>query len=81
MALTQPLLPDTLTDNPGCSLIRTEDPLAAGEFVARLGLNRFKRCRRLDLTGGSRLDALFYKTLEEELTGVFSSTGKPAQAW
>ncbi|MDC7222150.1 MAG: DUF115 domain-containing protein [Spirochaetales bacterium] len=70
MALTQPHLPAQLISGKRCALIRTEYAEATAEFVARLGLHRFKRCRRIDLNGGARLAPDFYTALEEKLNRV-----------
>ncbi len=67
MALTQSHLPQELLTGDSCRIIRTEDPAAAGEYVARLDYSRFRRCRRVELTGGSRLAPDFYDDLEKEL--------------
>ncbi|MDC7221244.1 MAG: DUF115 domain-containing protein [Spirochaetales bacterium] len=67
MASTQIYLPEELLKGENCSIIRTENITAAAEFVSSLGWERFKRCRRIELTGGSRLDSGYYQSLEEEL--------------
>jgi hypothetical protein len=73
MSLAQPHLPAELWEGEKCRIIRTAHPQAACNFTAQWGFEKFKRCRRLDLTGGSRLDGEFYNTLEEELNrSIFS---------
>ena len=67
MALTQERLPADLLTGDDCRIIRTDSPEAAGDYVARFDFSRFKRCRRLDLTGGARLAPEFYNSLEQEL--------------
>ncbi|MBN2627584.1 MAG: DUF115 domain-containing protein [Spirochaetales bacterium] len=67
MALSQPYLPSDIFDGIHSQIIRTDSIPALCRFVSELGLDRFKRCRRLDLTGGSRLAPDFYGNLEQEL--------------
>jgi hypothetical protein len=67
MALAQPYLTDDIFDGIRSQIIRTESAAALSRYVTELGLDRFKRCRRIDLTGGSRLAAEFYGELEQAL--------------
>ena len=67
MALTQDSISAELLTGDNCRIIRTDSAEAAATYIARFDFSRFKRCRRLELTGGARLNPEFYNSLEQEL--------------
>ena len=60
MAFSVAQIPEQVLKHPRFRYIRTSSPAKAVEYIDGLGLRPFRRCLRLDLSGGSALNGRFY---------------------